>query len=150
MRSRFGADTVAKNDALRRILSLKRNGIRTFVGFIADQGPKPVNIHHWMTFLHQDTPVFTGAERIGKKVGAAAYFLHITRPRRGYYVCRFECLTRCMAQHPDYEFTDLFYRLSRIGSRQVFFFRLRLYYVRLDFYRIHQPWRIYPQRTKNS
>ena len=110
MRSRFGADTVAKNDALRRILSLKLNGIRTFVGFIADQGPKPVNIHHWMTFLHQDTPVFTGAERIGKKVGAAAYFLHITRPRRGYYVCRFECLTRCMAQHPDYEFTDLFMR----------------------------------------
>lgn len=110
IRSRFGAETISKNDAFRRIISLKRDGIPTHIGFISDQSPTPRNIHDWMCFLHQDTPIFTGAERIGKKVGAAAYFAHITRPRRGYYECHLELLTHDMRDYPDYQLTELYMR----------------------------------------
>ncbi|MCI6295057.1 MAG: lysophospholipid acyltransferase family protein [Bacteroidales bacterium] len=110
MRSRFGGENISKYDALRRIISWKREGRRMLIGFIADQSPKPGNTHAWMTFLNQDTPLFTGAERIGKKVGAAACFASVTRPRRGYYVCRVEPLTHDISQFSDYEFTELYMR----------------------------------------
>ncbi len=110
MRSRFGGENISKYDALRRILTLKRQGVPTHIGFISDQSPRPNSIHDWMQFLHQDTPIFTGAERIGKKVGAAAYFVHITRPRRGYYECTLERLTSDMAEYPDYELTERYMR----------------------------------------
>ena len=42
-----------------------RRGRTTMLGYINDQVPKWENIHHWLTFLnHEDTPVFTGIERI--------------------------------------------------------------------------------------
>ena len=111
MRSRFGGENISKYDALRRILGWKREGRRMLVGFISDLSPKPGSTHAWMEFLHQDTPLFAGAERIGKKVGAAACFARITRPPRGYYVCRIELLTPDMSQYPDYQLTERYMRL---------------------------------------
>lgn len=107
MRSRFGTENISKYNALRRILSLRSEGIPSHIGFITDQSPRPNSIHDWMTFLHQDTPIFTGAERIGKKVGAAAYFIRVTRPHRGYYECHLERLTSDMREFADYELTEL-------------------------------------------
>ncbi|MGM9694786.1 MAG: lysophospholipid acyltransferase family protein [Alloprevotella sp.] len=108
LRTRFGAENIEKHDALKRIISLKREGIPTHIGFIADQSPTPLATHLWMTFLNQETGVFTGAERIGKKVGAAAYFLSLSRPKRGYYECRLELLTHDIASMPEHEFPKLF------------------------------------------
>lgn len=108
LRTRFGNDNISKYDALRHILGLRREGKRCNIGFIADQSPTPVSIHDWVQFLHQDTPIFTGAERIGKKVGAAAYFAHVTRPRRGYYECHLERLTPDMKLLPDFQVTELY------------------------------------------
>ncbi len=110
MRSRFGAENISKYDAFRHILTLRSKGIRSHIGFISDQSPSPLSIHDWVDFLHQDTPIFTGAERIGKKVGAAAYFAHVTRPRRGYYECHLECLTHDMKDYPDFKLTELYMR----------------------------------------
>lgn len=108
LRSRFGAECIAKRDALRRIVTLRSQGIPTHIGFIADQSPYGNSIHDWMTFLNQDTPIFTGAERIGKSVKAAAIFAHITRPKRGYYECHLESLTDDISRFPNYEFSELF------------------------------------------
>ena len=85
MRTRFGSANISKYDALRQILEMRRRGERTIIGFISDQSPKPNSIHDWVDFLHQDTPVFTGTERIAKKVDAAIYFADVRRVKRGYY-----------------------------------------------------------------
>lgn len=111
MRCRFGNENISKYDALRRILTLKRLGTPTHIGFISDQSPRPNSIHDWMTFLNQDTPLFTGAERIGKRVGAAAYFASVTRPRRGYYECRLERITSDMNEYPDYKLTERYMQM---------------------------------------
>ena len=42
-------------------------------------------MHHWTTFLNHETSFFTGAEKIGRSVGARYFYVDITRPRRGYY-----------------------------------------------------------------
>ncbi|MBQ0158234.1 MAG: lysophospholipid acyltransferase family protein [Bacteroidales bacterium] len=119
LRSRFGAENIAKNATLRRILQLKSQGQHTIVGFISDQSPRPENIHVWTDFLHHDTPVFSGTERIGKKVNAAIYFADIRRVRRGYYRCQMRKMTDRIADYPDYTLTEEYMRwLEAIIRRQ--------------------------------
>ena len=85
VRGRFGAESITMNETLRRIIQLKREGTKTIIGFIADQTPVWHSIHLWMDFLNQETPVFTGTERIANQVNACIYYLDMSRPRRGYY-----------------------------------------------------------------
>ena len=100
---------VAKNDILREMLALKRQGVRHIFGYIADQGPRWTNIHLWLRFLNQDTPVFTGAERIMRKMNNAVFFLEMTRPERGRYRVTFHLMTRDPASMPEHEVTRRFF-----------------------------------------
>lgn len=111
MRSRFGAENISKYNALRHILKLKAEGKRTIIGFISDQVPGWNSIHDWMQFLRQDTPVFTGTERIAKKVDAAIYFIEVERTRRGYYHLRARHMTDHPAALPDYALTEQYMKL---------------------------------------
>ena len=56
----------------------------TATAFIADQTPPPETAY-WTTFLNQDTPLFTGAEKIAKKLNFPIVFINIVRIKRGYY-----------------------------------------------------------------
>ena len=85
VRGRMGATNIAMKETLRTILSWKKNEEKGMIGFISDQSPKWEAMHHWCDFLHHETSFFTGAEKIGKKVGARYYYLDITRPHRGEY-----------------------------------------------------------------
>ena len=84
--------------------------LRSLFGYIADQGPKWENIHLWLPFLNHDTPVFTGAERIMRKMHDAVFYIDMTRPRRGYYTCRFHLITRTPQDLPEYEVTRRFFQ----------------------------------------
>lgn len=108
MRTRFGAENISKYDAFRRILSLKKEGRRTVIGFISDQTPTPQNIHDWVEFLHQDTPVVTGTERIARKVDAAIYFADVRRTKRGHYRLRLRPMTENPRELPEYGLTELY------------------------------------------
>ncbi len=108
MRTRWGAENISKYDTLRRIVSLKKEDKRTIVGFIADQSPSSESVHDWVEFFHQDTPVVTGTERIGKKMNAAIYFADVIAPRRGNYVCRFRRITEDPKKFEDYRLTDFY------------------------------------------
>lgn len=88
MRGRFGGDNIAMKETLRYIFNKRNEEKVTIIGFISDQTPKWESIHHWIDFLHHYTPVFTGAEQIGKKVSAAYFYAHMKRIKRGYYVCK--------------------------------------------------------------
>lgn len=85
LRSRWSTLLMPQKEAYRRILSLKKNGCKFLIGFIADQRPTGVVIDHWMKFLGQKTAYVTGAETIGRKIGAKFVYFDISCPRRGYY-----------------------------------------------------------------
>lgn len=108
LRSRFDSVNISKYEALRYILSLKKEGKQGIIGFISDQSPKPNSIHDWVNFLHQETPVFTGTERIGKKVDAAIYFADVQRVRRGYYHLKLRLMTEDIQSIPDYQLTETY------------------------------------------
>lgn len=102
---------VPKKDILRSLVALRRDGVRSIFGYIADQGPRWTNIHLWLPFLGHDTPVFTGAERIMRKMNDAVFYVEMSRPRRGYYSCRFVPVTRTPAELPEFEITRRFFAL---------------------------------------
>lgn len=110
LRNRFGGECIPMKETLRRIIELKRAGQKTVIGFISDQAPKWNSIHHWTDFLHHDTPVFTGTEKIGKQVDALIYYADVKRVRRGYYHCEFKQLADGIKTIPDYEVTDMYIR----------------------------------------
>ncbi len=119
MRTRFHSANLSKYDALRQILEMKRRDERTIIGFISDQSPKPNSIHDWVSFLHQDTPVFTGTERIAKKVNAAIYFADVKRVKRGYYHLHLRLITEDVRAYEDYRITEIYMEeLERIIRRQ--------------------------------
>lgn len=109
-RGLFGVESVEMRDTLRWIAARVRQQLPSLVGYIADQAPVWNSIHHWVDFLHHDTPAFTGTERITKKYGFAAYYVDIVRERRGYYRARFVRLHDDPASLPDFALTDLYYR----------------------------------------
>ena len=94
---------IPKQDILRYVLSRKKEGIRNICGYISDQGPKWKNIHLWLPFLnHEHTPVFTGGERIMRKMNNAVFYVEMSCLKRGYYTATYKLITRTPnALEPD-------------------------------------------------
>lgn len=111
IRSRYGGENINKKEALRRIVKISKTDEKILIGFISDQGPKRDSIHLWVDFLHQDTPVFTGTERIAKKVDAAILYAEVKRRKRGYYTCRFKPITDNPKAYGEHELTRIFMSL---------------------------------------
>lgn len=111
MRGRFKAQSIKMDDTFLTILKWKKEGRKNIVGYIADQVPGYNNIHYWADFLHHDTPVFTGAERISKIMDTAVYYIDVERPRRGYYVARFIKIADTLNEHPVFFATEQYFRL---------------------------------------
>ena len=119
LREHHGARCISKYDALREIMRLKAEGRKSVIGFVADQTPSPQNVHLWMDFLNQDTPIFTGTERIGKKVNAAIFFLDMQRIKRGKYEGTFKLITEEPKQYPDFQISEICTReLEQVIRRQ--------------------------------
>ena len=110
MRNRMGPVCVPKNDALRWIIGNKHEGRTTMLGYINDQVPKWENIHHWLTFLNQETPVFTGIERITRQQQQAVVYVDVKCLKRGFYECEFQVITREPKSMRDMEITDEYFR----------------------------------------
>lgn len=89
MRTRLGNKLYAMRDTIRGMI--KNRGDLTATAFIADQTPSPKNAH-WMPFLNQDTPVFTGTARIAKKLNYPVIYTSVKRVKRGYYEIHGEVL----------------------------------------------------------
>ena len=111
LRQRQGSLSIPMQDTLRRLLEYRKEKQETIIGFISDQKPHWVNIHHWVDFLHHDTPVLTGTERIVRKLNYAAFYLDMHRVRRGYYEAEFKLITRQPQEMGDYELTDAYFAM---------------------------------------
>ena len=110
---------VPKKDILRYLVYYKRKGIHSIFGYISDQGPKWENIHLWLPFLnHPETPVFTGGERIMRKMNDAVFYVEMSRPKRGYYTATYKLITREPNSLPEHEITRRFFQMLEETIRQ--------------------------------
>ena len=118
LRQRQGSICVPMADTLRQIIEFKRKGQLFMIGYISDQKPNWFNIHHWVDFLHHDTPVLTGAERIMRKFNHAVFYADIHRIRRGYYETEFKLISKEPQQLEEYKLTDIYYQMLEENIRK--------------------------------
>ncbi len=111
VRQRYGAECIPMSESLRKVMQYRAKGTPIVLGYIADQAPFWNNIHHWINFLHHDTPVFTGAERMIKRTDQVVFYADVRRISRGYYSCKFRMVSDKPQNHPDYELTDAYFSL---------------------------------------
>lgn len=105
IRAQRGGACIEKNQLLRQMIRLRKEGAHILYGMIADQKPSPVNSHCWTTFLHQDTAFLDGSEALSQKFNYPCYYLHIRCVRRGYYEANFIPLDGHGFEDTDYPIT---------------------------------------------
>lgn len=109
---------VPKAEVLRYLVKYKKEGKNSIFGYISDQSPKWENIHLWLPFLNRETPVFTGAERIIRKMNNAVFYVEMSRPRRGYYTCTYHLITHEPQTWEEHAITRRFFELLENTIRQ--------------------------------
>lgn len=143
MRSQMGGVCIPKKDILRYLLTYKRENRMSLFGYISDQAPKWENIHLWLTFLNQDTAVFTGGERIMRKMNNAVFYVDMERPRRGKYICTFRLITKDPNAVEEYGITRRFFEMLEETIRRQPEFYLwthnRWKRTREEFFRMYKP-----------
>ena len=108
-RQHTGGVAVPKQEVLRYMIRYKQQGLHSLFGLISDQSPKWENIHLWLPFLNHETPVFTGAERLIRKMNNAVFYAEMSRPKRGKYVVNFQLMTREPGTLEENELTRMFF-----------------------------------------
>ena len=118
MRQHFGATCVPKKDILRHLVALRRDGKISLTGYISDQSPKWNNIHLWLNFLGQDTPVFTNGEKLMRKMNNAVFYVDMQRVKRGHYIADFKLMTRNPNDLEENGITRRFFELLEENIRR--------------------------------
>lgn len=111
LRNQYSSENIAMKATLRRIVEIGKQGKQFIIGFIADQVPTWESIHHWLTFMNQDTPVFTGTEKIAQRTKSPVFFMHFKRVKRGQYVANFDFMTEDASQLPENQLTNMYYEI---------------------------------------
>ena len=106
MRFKLGTDPIPHKTAVRAINKYKDENRFTTIGFFSDQAPGRKAINHWTTFLNQDTPVFTGAEKLAKRYNMAVVYYEVRRVKRGYYEVDITLITENGSLTADKEITN--------------------------------------------
>ena len=105
MHSSLGGTCIKKKHILRELVTLRRNKQGYQFGYIFDQSPKWDSIHLWLDFLNHKTPVFTGAERIARKVNDLVVFVRMERPERGKYIANYHIISTNPNEEEEYAIT---------------------------------------------
>jgi Kdo2-lipid IVA lauroyltransferase/acyltransferase len=104
-RSRFGNEMISVRD-MRKLIGIQKSDIPVISYFAMDQVPgAPHQSALWMDFLHQDTPVITGAEKYARQFDQAVVYLEMKRPSRGVYELHFQLITSSAASEPENSIT---------------------------------------------
>ena len=108
LREQYGGECIEMKSTLRSLLTMRSQHPRIVTGFIADQQPKMNAIRHFAPFLGHDSAVFTGAEQLGRRLGAGFVYGHVEKVGRGRYVCHIEPLPLPPAEEGTFPLTEAY------------------------------------------
>lgn len=118
LREQYGAEGISMAQTLRRIMQLQKEKKMYLIGFIADQVPHWEAIDYWMEFFHQETPVFTGTEKIARRTESCVFYLSMRRERRGHYVATFHKMAEDATSTKEHELTNMYYHLLEENMKE--------------------------------
>lgn len=90
LRQKHGLEILVSQNLYRSLLKQHQRPFSVFL--LADQSPARHEVEHYLTFLGQDTPVYTGPERIARAMGLTVIFARMIRTARGSYSVTFEII----------------------------------------------------------
>lgn len=105
VRSRFGNKLIAMRQTMRALQSSK--GKPSMFSFGNDQAPSKDESHYWTTFMHQQTSLQLGIEKIAKRTGQPIFYFKIKVLKRGFY--EVDCVPLCLnpTETTEFEITEL-------------------------------------------
>lgn len=110
IRSKFNTDLISTKETISVINDHEIKGIKTITGFLSDQSPRLTKEVYWGSFMGIQTPCFTGAERLAKKLDLTTAYLKVTKIKRGFYEAEVMTLAENPNEYQDYQLTDMFLR----------------------------------------
>lgn len=111
IRGKYDAYLIDTKNSIRVMSDNKKAGILGVYGFASDQSPKLGKAFHWNTFMGIEVPVHTGAEMMVKKMDMNVLFVKGEKLKRGYYQATFVPMADNPKEVPNYEITDMFFRM---------------------------------------
>ena len=84
-RERFNLTVVPVSQMTRKMIHYHQQNVPVLTIILTDQRPMFHQIQYWTKFMGIDTPLYTGTERIARKLDAAVVFLKIRKVTRGNY-----------------------------------------------------------------
>ena len=118
MRKRFGGIPVPMKSVYKEIVLQQKKGNNYIMGLVSDQCPPKKYINYWTTFLNQETPFFTGAEKIAGKFDHAVMLAIVTKKKRGLYEIQFTPLVEKAADTSEFEITEKYARTLEKNIRE--------------------------------
>ncbi|WP_303319167.1 lysophospholipid acyltransferase family protein [Flavivirga abyssicola] len=108
IRSKFNTTLISTKETINIINQNESEGIKSITGFLSDQSPKLTKDVYWSKFMGINTPCFTGAERLAKKLDLSTAYLKVNKVKRGFYEAEIITLAEDSNKYENYELTDLF------------------------------------------
>ena len=108
VRKRFSDDLVTDKQVARTVLKLTRDKTPGAFGLVADQSPKMQHAW-WLNFMNQDTPVFSGPEKMARAFKLPVVFLATRKLKRGVYAIHCELIAEHPELLPEGELTKIFF-----------------------------------------
>ncbi len=109
VRSIHGSYLISRKKFTEQFTAMQHKKELTVIGFAADQSPQNNKKNYFRSFFGHEVPVFTGAERLGKRFDVPVVMAKIRRVKRGYYETTFNLLAENPNTLPNYAITDMFY-----------------------------------------
>jgi KDO2-lipid IV(A) lauroyltransferase len=109
VRSKHNSALVSRKNFAEEFGTSQRENKLTLVGFAADQSPRNRIKNYYRTFFGHEVPVFTGAERLGKRFDVPVVMAKVKRVKRGFYETTFNVIAAHPNEVADYKITDMFY-----------------------------------------
>jgi KDO2-lipid IV(A) lauroyltransferase len=117
LRNRFIKNSIIyMKDTLRTMV--KRRDITSLYVFAADQTPSDPGKAYWTEFFHQDTPFFTGIEKIARSLDLGVIFIDLYREKRGHYVGEVSLITDSAAKTQEGEITEEYVKRLEAAIRK--------------------------------
>ncbi len=90
-REKWGGECVPVHKTARTVIQYNAQGKVNVLWLAADQTPA-ANSKFWTIFMNQETPFFSGPEKIAHATNQPVFFQHLKKTGRGKYVAEFTLL----------------------------------------------------------
>lgn len=107
IRTRFGTHVTPMKDAIRA--TIKGKETLTCTALIADQSPDPKTAY-WLTFLNQETPVFTGPGKLSAKLKLPIIYSSLRKVKRGHYELTLKTIVEDPSNMTEGEILEVFFQ----------------------------------------